>query len=226
MKMKTASVIQTQSFKKDLQSKIQGICKEERKERRKMTKKITSQMKITGIESLKRKQEQVRANGEEWGNGRPQKISRTLEASNSDQYNNRDIDIIDLTVMKEEEEEDRIVDKPTEDSNEYDVKVQPHLTSLEEPEPTSNFNFLLNLPDIPFNIFAMRLSIAQLRGLTQVSSSLKKRITENILENPVRKDELRARIRRAMKKYPSNEDISDAMWLGKDDLLSYYQFSL
>ena len=191
-----------------------------------MTKKMTSQMKITGIESLKRKQEQVRANGEEWGNGRPQKISRTLEASNSDQYNSRDIDIIDLTVMKEEEEEDRIVDKPTEDSNVYDVKVQSHLTSLKKPEPTSNFNFLLNLPDIPFNIFVMRLSIGQLRGLTQVSSCLKKRITENILENPVRKDELRARIRRAMKKYPSNETISNAMWLGKDDLLSYYQFSL
>ena len=187
-----------------------------------MTKKMTSQMKITGIESLKRKQEQVRANGEEWGNGRPQKISRTLEASDSDQYNNRDIDIIDLTVMKEGED----IDKPTEDSNVYDVKVQSHFTSLEKPEPTSNFNFLLNLPDIPFNIFAMRLSIAQLRGLTQVSSSLKKRITENILENPVRKDELRARIRRAMKKYPSNETISNAMWLGKDDLLSYYQFSL
>ena len=191
-----------------------------------MTKKITSQMQITGPESLKRKQEQVRANGEEWGNGRPQKISRSLEASDSDQYNDRDIDIIDLTVMKEEEEEDRIVDKPTEDSNVYDVKVQSHLTSLEEPEPTSNFNFLLNLPDIRFNIFAMRLSIGQLRGLTQVSSSLKKRITENILENPVRKNELRARIWRNMKKYPSNDDISNAMWLGKDDLLSYYQFFL
>ena len=191
-----------------------------------MTKKITSQMQITGPESLKRKQEQVGANGEEWGNGRPQKISRSLEASDSDQYNDRDIDIIDLTVMKEEEEEDIIVDKPTEDSNVYDVKVQSHLTSLEEPEPTSNFNFLLNLPDIPFNIFAKRLSIGQLRGLIQVSSSLKKRITENILENPVRKNELRARIRRDMKKYPSNEDISNAMWLGKDDLLSYYQFSL
>ena len=179
-----------------------------------MTKKITSQLQITAPESLKRKQEQVSAYGKEWGNGRPEKISRTLEV--------RDMEIIDLTAM----EEDRIVDKPTEDSNVYDVKVQSHLTSLEKPEPTSNFNFLLNLPDIPFNIFAMRLSIGQLRGLTQVSSSLKKRITENILENPVRKDELRARIRRAMKKYPSNEDISDAMWLGKDDLLSYYQFSL
>ena len=39
MKMKTASVRQTQSFKKDLQPKIQGICKEERKERRKNDKK-------------------------------------------------------------------------------------------------------------------------------------------------------------------------------------------
>ena len=49
-----------------------------------MSKKITSQMQITAPERLKRKQEQVRTNGEELGNGRPQKISRTLEASDSD----------------------------------------------------------------------------------------------------------------------------------------------
>ena len=68
----------------------------------------------------------------------------------------------------------------------------------------------------------MTLSITQLRALTQVSSSLKKRITENILENQARKNDLRVRIQRAMEQwkawnmeYPSNVDISNVMWLSK-----------
>ena len=173
-----------------------------------MTRKITSKLQITAPESLKRKQ--VSANGKEWGNGRPEKISRTLEVRGNDQNNDRDMEIIDLAAM----EEDRIVDKPTEDSNVHNVEFQSHLTSP-DPEPTSNFDFFLNMPDIPFIMFAMMLSITQLRRLTQVSSSLKKKITENILENPARKNDLRARIRRAMKQYPSNEDISNAKWLSE-----------
>ena len=95
------------------------------------------------------------------------------------------------------------------------------------PEEFDHFNNFLNLPDVPFNLFAMMLSITQLRALTQVSSSLKKRITENILENQSRKSDLRAQIQRAMEpwktwnweEYPSNEDISNAMWLSEYGLL-------
>ena len=119
--------------------------------------------------------------------------------------------------IKRREEDVVIDDQPTEDSNVYNVEDQSHL-GAPEAEPRSNFNFFLNLPDIPFNVFAMMLSITQLRTLTQVSLSLKKKISENILENQARKNYLRARIQRAMEQYPSDEDISNAMWLSKYDL--------
>ena len=111
-----------------------------------------------------------------------------------------------------------IDDQPTRDSNVYIVEDQSHL-SAPESEPRRNINFFLNLPDIPFNVFAMTLSITELRALTQVSSSLKKRISEDILENQARKNDLKARIQRVMKEYPSNEDISNARWLSKFDSL-------
>ena len=105
-------------------------------------------------------------------------------------------------------------DQPTRDSNVYIVEDQSHRSA-----PESEPNFFLNLPDIPFNVFAMTLSITELRALTQVSTSLKKRISEDILENQARKNDLKARIQRVMKEYPSNEDISNARWLSKFDSL-------
>ena len=120
-----------------------------------------------------------------------------------------------LERIKRKEEDVVIDDQQTENSN--DNNVGDHLAS-QESKPRSN-NIFLKLPDIPFNVLAMTLSITQLRVLTQVSSSLKKRITENILENQARKNNLRVRIQRAMEQYPSNEDISNAMWLSKYDLL-------
>ena len=126
--------------------------------------------------------------------------------------------------LKRKKEDVGIDDQWTEDSNVCNANVGDHLASPES-EPRSN-NILLNLPDIPFNVFVMMLSITQLRALTQVSSSLKKRITENILENQARKNDLRVRIQRAMEQwkawnmeYPSNEDISNVMWLSKYGLL-------
>ena len=119
--------------------------------------------------------------------------------------------------LKRKKEDVGIDDQWTEDSNVCNDNVGDHLAAPES-EPRSN-NIFLNLPDIPFTVFAMTLSITQLRALTQVSSSLKKRITENILENQGRKNDLRVRIQRAMEQYPSNEDISNAMWLSKYGLL-------
>ena len=151
---------------------------------------MTSQLQISGPERLKRTQEQVGANGKELGDQRPQEIDRTLGA------------------MEEE-------DQPQKDSNVYKGEVQ-HLTTSES-EHSSDVNFFLSLPDIPFNLFVMKLSITHLRTFTQVSSSLKKRILRYIWGNPARKNDLRIRIKRAMEQYPSNEDISNAMWLSKYD---------
>ena len=112
--------------------------------------------------------------------------------------------------LKRKQEEDVCVDDQ--------LTVDSNVCNDEDPEsePRGNFSFFLNLPDIPFDVFAMMLSITQLRRLTKVSSSLKKKISENILEDPARKNDLRARIQRAMlEQYPSNEDISNAMWLSK-----------
>ena len=117
--------------------------------------------------------------------------------------------------IKRREEDVVIDDQPTENSNVCNVNVGDHLASPESEPRTRSNNIFLNLPDIPFTVFAMTLSITQLRVLTQVSSSLKKRITENILENQARKNNLRVQIQRAMEQYPSNEDISNAMWLSK-----------
>ena len=117
-------------------------------------------------------------------------------------------------VKRKEEDVVSIDDQLTEVCN-----VGDHLASQESETRTRSNNIFLKLPDIPFNVLAMTLSITQLRSLTQVSSSLKKRITENILENQARKNDLRARIQRAMKGYPSDEDISNARWLSKYDSL-------
>ena len=82
---------------------------------------------------------------------------------------------------------------------------------------TNSYDIWLNLPDVPFNVFMMSLSITDLRRLTQVSSSWKNRITETFLKNPANQKTLRARIDRAMGPgmLPSNEEITNAMWLSK-----------
>ena len=82
---------------------------------------------------------------------------------------------------------------------------------------TNSYDIWLNLPDLPFNVFMMSHSTTQIRILTQVSSSWRKRITKNILENPARKTDLRVRSERALGPgmLPSKEEITNAMWLGK-----------
>ena len=144
-------------------------------------------------QSLKRKQEQAEANGEKGENARPKKIWRPWEATGSDQAKDVDMEVVERRAIEEEESDHTLL--------------------------RSNLDNCLNLPDVPFNLFAMMLSITQLRRLTQVSSSWRKRITQNLLENPARRNDLRARIQRALKneryQYPSNEDISNAMWLSK-----------
>ena len=138
--------------------------------------------------SLKRKLEQ--AEDKKCGNWRPQKINRALMATNSNQGK-------DITVTGEEKE-----DKTPESD---------HALS------TNSYDIWLNLPDVPFNVFMTSLSITDLRRLTQVSSSWKNRITETFLKNPANQKTLRARIERAMGPgiLPSNEEITNAMWLSK-----------
>ena len=116
--------------------------------------------------------------------------------------------------LKRKKEDVGIDDQWTEDSNVCNANVGDHLASPES-EPRSN-NILLNLPDIPFNVLAMTLSITQLRALTQVSSSLKKRNTENILENQARKNDLRVRIKKVMEQYPSNIPLYFSEKVGVD----------
>ena len=72
----------------------------------------------------------------------------------------------------------------------------------------------LSLPDLAFNEIMMMIS---LRKCMQVCSSWKERITKNILENPTKKNIIRARMERAMGPgmIPSSEDICNAKWLGK-----------
>ena len=73
----------------------------------------------------------------------------------------------------------------------------------------------LNLPDLAFNeIMMMKIN---LYSCTQVCSSWKERITKNILENPTKKNIIRARMERAMGPgmIPSSDDICNAKWLGK-----------
>ena len=103
-----------------------------------------------------------------------------------------------------------IADKTTKAMVDIEDQSQEILTS-------NSVNFWLNLPDVAFNALMMMHSTAQLWILTQVSSSLKKRITVNILENPATKKILRARMERAIGPgiFPSNEEITNAMWLSK-----------
>ena len=97
------------------------------------------------------------------------------------------------------------------DEEELPVMKEKQLTATETDHAP------LNLPDLPFSALMMMLSTTQLRRLTQVSSSWKKRIQKNILENTARQKDLRDRIEKVMGpgKLPSIEEISDAMWLSK-----------
>ena len=143
--------------------------------------------------------------------------------ANTNQKINQDSDITAMEVKElpelEGENEFIIADKLAEANTEAEDKTKVLLTH-------SPVNFWLNLPDVAFNVLMMMHNTTQLRILTQVSSSLKKRITVNILENPATKKILRARMERAMGPgiFPSNEEITNAMWLSKLDL--YHLFSL
>ena len=111
--------------------------------------------------------------------------------------------------------------------SEMDVIIADKQTeAMVDIEDKTQVNLWLNLPDVPFNALMMMLSTTQLRILTQVSSLLKKRITVNIFENHEKKKILRARMMRAMGPgiYPSNEEITNAIWLSK--IKSYIDFQL
>ena len=142
------------------------------------------------------KRQLANAYGEEGvsGNGRPQKINRA-----TDSHQDKDITAMDegkIPVL--------------EDASIVDMPMVANMVHIEG-------DVWLNLPDIPFNVLMMMLRTTDLRRLTQVSSSWKNRITESFLKNPANHKTLSARIRRAMDPMmlPSNEEITNAMWLSK-----------
>ena len=157
----------------------------------------------TSSKPLKKKMEQAEAHGKEQGNGEPQKINRALEALSLEDEGEKDIDIDDKPI-----EATMVIN---EDKTHFsDLESNPTLSM-------NSFNIYLNLPDVPFNMLIMTLSTTDLRRLTQVSFSWKKRITEIFLENPANRKTLRARIERVMGPgmLPSNEEITNAMWSSK-----------
>ena len=119
-----------------------------------------------------------------------------------------------MLTLLEELEDIHILDKPME-TNMAEIGDKPDW---------------LNLPDLAFNEIMMRVN---LRTCMQVCSSWKDRITTNILENPTKKNIIRARMERAMgvssiggyielcpnriqdDKFPCSEDICNTKWLGK-----------
>ena len=132
------------------------------------------------------------------GNGRPQKMNRAMA---KDSYQDKDITAMDEGVL-----EDAII---------VDKQMEANMLHIEG-------DVWLNLPDVPFNVLMMMLTITDLRRLTQVSSSWKNRIMENFLKNPANHKTLRARAwsRRALGFWmvPSNEEITNVIWLSKYDL--------
>ena len=117
------------------------------------------------------------------------KYNRTLESLVNQDQKER--------TLLDGEEDNNILDKPIEDNME-DTRDQPDW---------------LNLPDLAFNEIMMMIS---LRSCMQVCSSWRERITKNILENPTKKNIIRARIERVIigpAIFPSNEDICNAKWL-------------
>ena len=151
--------------------------------------KVENTWTSTSSKPLKKKMEQAEAHDKERGNGEPQKINRALEATNI--YQDKDISDIE----DEGEKDTDIDDKPIE----ADMVInedKTHFSDLESNPALSmnSFNIYLNLPDVPFNMLIMTLSTTDLRRLTQVSFSWKKRITEIFLENPANRKTLRARI--------------------------------
>ena len=118
------------------------------------------------------------------------KYNRTLESLVNQDQKER--------TLLDGEEDNNILDKPIEDNME-DTRDQPDW---------------LNLPDLAFNEIMMMIS---LRSCMQVCSSWRERITKNILENPTKRNIIRARSERAMGPgmFPSSEDISNALFLSK-----------
>ena len=98
---------------------------------------------------------------------------------------------------------------------------------------TKNFKSYLNLPDIPFNLLMEMLSTTDIRRLTQVSNSWKKKITENFLNISANQKTLKATATATARGWsrkefnifgylildhwmpPSNEEITNFIWLSK-----------
>ena len=157
------------------------------------------------------------AHNEEWVNSDLQKIRKAFEAMDS----NKDKVMSD---MENEGKQDIDNDDKSMEANKVDNEHENQFSSLESnPVPSTNsFKSYLNLPDIPFDLLMKMLSITDLRRLTQVSSSWKNRIMENFLNNPANHKTLRARAwsRRVLGLWmaPSNEEITNVIWLSKYDL--------
>ena len=136
----------------------------------------------------------------------------------------------DISDKEDEGEQDIDIDDKSIETNMVDNEDKTHYSALNSNPvlSTKNFKSYLNLPDIPFNLLMEMLSTTDLRRLTQVSYSWKKRITENFLSNPANLKTLRARAtvtargwsRREMGIWtrwipPSNEEINNFIWLSK-----------
>ena len=141
-------------------------------------------------------------------------ISFRTSGGHCDNKQDRDIIAMDEKEMPELKGENKVIiaDKPTKAMVDIKDQSQELLTS-------NSVNFWLHLPDVAFNALMMTHSTTQLRILSQVSSSLRKRIKENILENPANMKILRERIERTFigpGMLPSSEEeITNAIWAGK-----------
>ena len=128
----------------------------------------------------------------------------------------------DISDMEDEGEQDIDIDDKSIEAN--TVHNEHKFSALESnPVPSTNsFKNYLNLPDIPFTLLMKMLTITDLRRLTQVSSSWKNRIIENLLNNTANHKTLRAKAwsRRVLGLWmaPSNEEITNVIWLSKYDL--------
>ena len=128
--------------------------------------------------TLKRKLKQAMAHNEDRANIDLQKMNNALKSMDA----NQDKDISD---MEDEGEQDIDIDDKSIEAN--TVHNEHKFSALESnPVPSTNsFKNYLNLPDIPFTLLMKMLTITDLQRLTQVSSSLKYRIMETFLNNPV-----------------------------------------
>ena len=111
------------------------------------------------------------------------------------------------------------VDKQVE-ANMVDIREQPQQDNFTESDPAISMNNWHNVSDLAFDAIMMMSSLTDLRKCSRVCRSWKEKITKNILENRTKKNIIRARIERVMGPgiIPSNEEITNAMWLSKFEL--------